>query len=95
MKPSDSHCDTATLVQRSEQRTLQNALNTTGRIDVTGWDGADDTDPAIVLPAHYFERPRLDRLAAEAGPARVVVIDAERVPHFVDLADLDPAGWLS
>jgi hypothetical protein len=66
----------------------------TGRLEEGTWD-AEATDPALYLDASYFDPPRLDVLALDAGPDRVVVLDAELAPHFVDLAEIDLEGWVS
>lgn len=38
---------------------------TQGRIDESGWDGTDETDPSLPIP--YFVTPAIDLLATNAA----------------------------
>lgn len=63
-----------------------------GRIDQSGWDGADETDPAIELEHEEIveraqrlplEVPWLDSLAIAAGPERALVYDEAGIADII------------
>ena len=78
--------------------------STAGRIDASGWEDHEKTDPAISLPAHYFTTSPLDTAQLSAGSERALLATSTAIgptiewdaaaAALVDPAELPAIAWV-